>query len=509
MTRVLAVDVGTSAVKAAVVDDGAPVTVAEVAIPLATPRPGWAEQDPDDWWQATVEAVRTLGANSSPGEGLAGVDVVALTGQMQDLVALDVDGRAVRPAILYSDGRATAEHAQLEAELGDAWARAAGAPPDASNVAAKWRWLARHEPDAIERTASLLLGGHSVVARRLTGRSVCDPTTAATTGLFDVAGRSWWAPVVDAIDAPVPDVVAATSVTGELVSSAAAELGLPAGIPVVHANGDAVATTVGVIGRDLDRPYAYLGTSGWVATGVASPADVSGVVLLPGLDDQHWVGATPMPTAGAAIDWARRTLFVDDVRETGAGDRDDLAALDRIAGEACAAEHGVLFLPHLDGARFPVATPEATGVLVGVRRSTDRATVAAAVFEGVAHAVRQLLDVVASGGDELAVCGGAARSPVLRQAVADVTGRRVMLLPADHATVLGAATAATIALGGSPSAVAPLGDPVDPRPERHAVHRRSASSFDDLLPTMSPLLTRLVEIRSADDGTDPAVRPGA
>lgn len=508
MTTVLAIDVGTSAVKAAVVADGDVLGVAEVAHPLTTPRPGWSEQHPDDWWTATRRAVAELLGEPLVDRGA--IAAVAVTGQMQDLVPIDADGRPVRPAILYSDMRAVAEHDELIAEIGaERWATAVGSSPDASNVAAKWRWLLAHEAGSAAATTTVLFGAHSYVVALLTGERVCDPTTAATTGLYELGAATWWDEITAAIGIPLPTIVPATMVTGRLRTDAAEQLGLPDGLPVVHANGDAVATTVGVVGQELGRPYAYLGTSGWVAVASPTPPIGEGVIVLPGLDDGHWVGAAPMPTAGGALDWVRRTLVAPD--DTADGSGVDERGLDPIAADVSAAAEGVVFLPHLDGARIPVAAPDATGALVGVRRSTSRAVIASAALEGVAHAVRQLAEVVAPGAAELVVCGGAARSPLLRQVMADVCAVPVLHRPADHAAALGAAAAATIALGGSVRPPAALDAPVSPRPDRVEIQRRSAVVFDDLLPTMQRLLTRLVEIRSADGpaSSDPADRPDA
>lgn len=526
MTTVLAIDVGTSAVKAAVVADGEVLGVAEVAHPLSTPRPGWSEQHPHDWWTATRRAVAELLGDPLVDRGA--IAAVAVTGQMQDLVPIDADGRPVRPAILYSDVRAVTEHAELVEEIGaDRWADAVGAIPDASNVAAKWRWMRRHEPAHAEATTTVLFGAHSYVVALLTGQRVCDPTTAATTGLYELGAATWWDEITAAIGIPLPTIVPATMIAERLRTDAAEQLGLPDGLPVVHANGDAVATTVGVIGREFRRPYAYLGTSGWVAVASPTPPVGEGVIVLPGLDDDHWVGAAPMPTAGGALDWVRRMLVDATDDEGSASDQDgpddntdsaehshpdDLGpGLDAIAGDVSAAAEGVLFLPHLDGARIPLAAPDAAGVLIGVRRSTSRATIAAAALEGVAHAVRQLAEVVAPGAPDLVVCGGAARSAALRQVIAEVCAVPVLHRSADHAAVLGAATAAMIALGGVARPPATLDAPVSPRPDRVQIHRRSAVVFDDLLPTMQRLLTRLVEIRSADGpaSSDPADRPDA
>lgn len=476
MTRVLAIDVGTSTVKVAVVDDGAVTASADEGYALHSPQPGWAEQDPDDWWDATVRATRSVreAVNAAP------IHAVAVTGQMQDLVCLDADGVPTRPAILYSDVRAAAEHAGLVADLGTAWEAAIAATPDPSHVAAKWRWLTAHDPAAIGRTQRVLLGAAGLVVHRLTGVAACDPSTAATTGLYEVDALRWWTPLVEHLGMPLPALTGATDVVGSVGAAGAGALGIAAGTPVVHANGDAAATTIGVCGVALDRPYAYLGTSGWVAVSTAAPHRTPGVIVLPGLTPDSWMAAAQMSVAGAAIDWAREQLLGGATH----------AEFEALASSTCAASDGVLFVPYLDGTR---AVPEATGILVGARRTTTSATVAAAVAEGVAHAVRELLTNVAPASSELVVCGGAVRSQVLRQAIADVTGCVVVPVAAEHAAVLGAVTAAHVALGVDAAAVQPAGPPTVPDASRRSIHDQIASIFDAVVPTMSPLLTSLAE----------------
>ena len=252
---------------------------------------------------------------------------------------------------------------------------------------------------------------------------------------------------------------------------------------MLHANGDAVATTLGLLGTERNRPYAYLGTSGWVAVAEWTARRGSGVVELPGLSDDHWVSAAPIPAAGAVLDWARRELL------GGVGH----ASFDALASAQCAAAGGVLFIPHLDGTR---AMPDATGLLLGLRRTTASSTIAAAVVEGLAHAVRQLLSMVASGTDELIVCGGAARSAALRQAIADVVGCTVVELADEHAALIGATVVAHLALGAEPPALGEAMSVTTPDDVRQAVQARSASLFDEVLPTLAPTLSRIVGLRA-------------
>ena len=485
--RILAVDVGTTTAKAAVVVDGSIVEVAEAPVDLSHPAPGWAEQDPAQWWIAVVSAVRALRSASD-------LDAFVATGQMQDLVpvrgAAASGGGPVRPAILYSDQRAVHEHGELVAALGGDWARAALAQPDASNVAAKWMWLRNNEPDAAAATDVVLLGGAGYVVWCATGAATCDPTVAATTGLADVRANSWWAPVVGATQIPLPAIVGATSIAGYLTVSAAAELGLPPGLPVVHASGDAVATSIGVLGDSTDVPYAYLGTSGWVGVFATTPAPRDGVIVLPGPAADRWLSVMPVATAGGAADWARDTLLGGI----------DIASFDRLAGSGFAAAEGVGFVSQLDGTRFPVADPHAAGVLIGARRSTGREAVAAAVYEGVAQVLSAIADVVAPHTNgaraDLAVCGGGARSDVWCQVISDVTGRTVRRVNDDHASLRGAASCAGVALGGVPVGAATTLARFEPRQERHTQHAAMGRILDSLARSLTPAFAALADIRA-------------
>lgn len=496
MARILALDVGTTAVKAAIVDLAAGariVAIAESPLALATPAPGWAEQDPADWWQATRIAVAALEGDDVRVGGRLDVAAVAVTGQMQDLIALDAELAPVRAAILYSDVRADAEHRVLVDELGPAWTAAVGSAPDATNVAAKWRWLVAHEPHTVEATEVVAVGAHSVVVAHLTGIVRTDPTTAATTGYFDLRAGDWWAPSVTATGCPLAPVHAVREPVGPVTTDAAATLGLAEGVPVVLAPGDAVATTVGVLGDAVGAAYAYLGTSGWVAATAAAPRPAPGVIVLPGLGDEHWIHVAPMATACGALDWARAVLF-------GGIDHAGFDALAASADRPAAAD-GVVFLPHLDGVRTPDDAPDATGVLVGVRRATERATVAAAVQEGLAHAVRTLVELIAPDADPLRVCGGGSMSRQLCRTIADVTGVPVVALDSAHAAVVGAAVTAGPAIGAAADPTTTDAEVALPDAARRRAHLAIESSFADIVPNMRGLFHSLARARGGEAPT--------
>lgn len=489
-TRILALDIGTTAVKAGVFVDGAASLVVEEGYPLAYPSPGWVEQSPADWWDAAVRAVQRL-------DVATGVDAVALTGQMQDVVLLEGNGRPVRAAVLYADQRAVAEHDEVAAELGDAWPAAVGQAPDATNCVAKLRWLRAHDPTAWAAARAVTFGGAGAVVARMTGRVVCDPTTAATTGLYDVAADAWWAPAVHAagLDAEggprIAELVPSTEAAGGLTAESADALGLAAGTPVVCGAGDVIATTVGIVGLEPGGAYAYLGTSAWVAVTTAGPQPRPGVIVLPGLRADHAVATAPLAVGAGVADWARDALLGGI----------DAAGLDALAADACGAAEGVVFLPHLDGRRGDGADPHATGVLVGVRRSTSAATVAAAVLEGVAHALRGLVETVTPGRTELAVCGGAARSTAWLGVLADVLGMPVHAVADEQASLRGAVSCGLVALGHAP--LAPLGPErtVHPRPDRVRAHRAVVPLHDGLPDSLRSAFATLAAVRGSASPT--------
>ncbi|MEM9516919.1 MAG: FGGY family carbohydrate kinase [Actinomycetota bacterium] len=475
---VLALDVGTTAVKAGIVRGGA-ITAAASSSPLetSTPADGWVEQDADDWWAATVEAIAAL-----PPADLDDVDVVAVTGQMQDLLCIDGTGHPVRPVILYGDTRADRELGELLHALPD-WPHAVGRPPDPTAVAAKWRWLVDNEPNTVAATRHVVFGAGGEVVRRLTGAVMCDHTTASTTGMYELSARSWWPPIAKIDDLPVPPLDDRRP--WPMLPTFAEELGLPPTATVVLAPGDAAATTLGIVGTELDRAYAYLGTSGWVAAATDALPDTDGFVL-PGLNADHWVVAAPLIAAGATVDWAREVLL-------GGIDHDELDAL---AKGVCAATAGVLALPHLDGQRLPIADATARVALVGMGRSTDRAVIAAAILESVAHALRQLAELVAPEGEDFLVCGGGSRSDTWCQTIADVTGRTVHRTDDEHASLLGAAIAA-----GAESSPRPTTGSFPPDPLHHWAHRGAAAMFDALGPALRLTTEGLADLRNAADDT--------
>jgi xylulokinase len=320
------------------------------------------EQRPDDWAEAVEQVATRLLAKA--GEGVD-VCAIALSGQMQDVV-LVADGAALRPALLYSDVRASSEAQEIERKLGrDHIAATLDNYKGAASCLAKWLWLARHEARSLKAADVLLLGAHSYVAYRLTGgKAATDLTTASTTGLLHRGGSSGprWAndeigafvgldvsllphlPTSREVNTTGPRQL--TAPLGRVTEGAVSDLGLPrqlAGVPVFHGVGDVASTTIGATGLGAGGAYLYLGTSGWVATCVCDDDEnrmrkgdglFNLLHAVPGLCTL----AASMTTAGGNVEWAKKLLLPPG---------GSLADFDNLARCAPAASGGALYMPHV------------------------------------------------------------------------------------------------------------------------------------------------------------------
>lgn len=447
---ILGIDLGTSGVKAAVFDaTGRVLGSGFESYPTSQPEATWSEQDPGQWWSALVSAITAAGADAE-------VEVIGFSGHMQDLICLDSDQQVIRPAILYSDVRAGDATADLHRKLPD-WLGVTGNEQDASNVAAKIVWLRQHEPQVLQRTHTILLGAPGYAVLRAGGDATCDVTTASTTGLLDGMAREWASSVLAAVGLSkelLPRLDDQPSVAGHLGAGAAAELGLRPGIPLVHGMGDAGSTTDGFVGLEAGSAYAYLGTSGWIAS--VQPADPNhrpGPVhslILPGWDRRLRIGA--VMSAGGAAEWARHVHLggrayaeVDDSCEQ---------RLARVGTQGVP-----LCLPSLHGARTPIRDSNVRGTVVGINESTTAEDLYLAVLLGVAIDLRLATDAMGARPQSLPVIGGGASSPVWRQLLADAFDVEVLSTEADVDLVgaRSAASSAAVAVG-VPTSFRPLFD---------------------------------------------------
>jgi xylulokinase len=395
----LGVDVGTSSVKAVLVDEtGRVADQASAELPISRPKPLWSEQNPPDWWAATNRAV----ANLAPAARSA-AKAVGLTGQMHGAVLLDDADTPLRPAILWNDGRSHLECADLEAA--EPGSRAiTGNLAMAGFTAPKLLWVRKHEPEVFAKTRCVLLP-KDYVRLRMTGERASDLSDAAGTLWLDVGARAWSEAMLDATGltrAHMPSVHEGPEQTGRLRAELAEAWGM-ARVPVVAGGGDNAAGAAGVGVVDDGEAFLSLGTSGvlFLATSAYRPNPERAVHAfchcLPG----RWHLMSVMLSAASAVDWAARLVGADAGR---------LLAKAEERGRLDGRE---VFLPYLSGERTPHNDPHARGVLYGLDHDSDAAAVGQAVLEGVAFAFADGLDALLGSGAavrSISVIGGGARS---------------------------------------------------------------------------------------------------
>ena len=473
MTQLVGLDVGTTGVKAlALSPEGNVLARVEESYELSTPHPGWAEQDPEDWWRAAERALAALG-----GEPAA----IGLSGQMHGLVVLDDRDRVLRPAILWNDQRTEAECVEIEERVGLArLIQLTGNRALTGFTAPKLLWLRRHEPTTYAQVAHVLLP-KDYVRLRLTGEHAIDVADASGTLLFDVARRRWSQEMLEALQldpAWLPRALESPEVSGETV----------AGIPVAAGAGDQAAAALGV---GVDRPgpvSVVLGTSGVVFAALpAFAADPQARVhafchAVPG----GWHAMGVMLSAGGSLRWLRDVL----------GPRGGYDELTAAAEEWPAGTEGLSFLPYLSGERTPHADPHARAAYAGLTLRHHRGALVRAVLEGVAYGLRDSLELLRELGVDPRdgrVSGGGARSDLWLRILASVLRLPIRRTAADEGSAFGAALLGGVAAGvfrDVHEAVATcvrLLEPVDPDPQWVDAYEHGYRRFQLLYPALRPL----------------------
>ena len=478
----LGLDVGTSAVKALLVNEGDQVE-AEGSAPLsvARPQPLWSEQDPEDWWRAAESAVAQVRA-AAPAE-LRAVRAIGLSGQMHGATLLDSADRVLRPAILWNDGRSAAECEEL-ARLEPRLPEITGNLAFPGFTAPKILWVRRHEPEIASRVARVLLP-KDWLRLRLVGEAVSDMADASGTLWMDVGRRAWSEPMLAATgldQRAMPRLVEGDSAAGVLRSEVADAWGLGKGVIVAGGAGDNAA---GALGAGVARPgeaLLSLGTSGvlLLAGDRFAPNPQSASHAFCHALPARWVQTAVLLSAASCLAWAARAL--------GGIDPGVLAQ----EAEQSSGESGVLFLPYLSGERTPHNDAHLQGAFVGMTHETSRGDLARAVLEGVAFAFadgKQAL--LAAGGtiDSLLVSGGGAQSRFWGRILASALEAPLRYpAAADKGPCLGVARLARMATTGESAdqvctapaldaIVEPEADLVDALAERRARHQQALAGL--------------------------------
>jgi xylulokinase len=474
MSSLVGLDVGTTGVKAlAVSPEGEVLARVEEAYPLSTPHPGWAEQDPEDWWRAAESALAGL--------AVADIAAIGLTGQMHGLVVLDEHERVLRPAILWNDQRTAAECAEIEERLGlRRLVELTGNRALPGFTAPKLLWLRRHEPEVYEQITHVLLP-KDYVRMRMTGEPAIDATDASGTLLFDVARRRWSDEVLAALEIPpdwLPTVLESPAVAGHTSE----------GVPVAAGAGDQAA---GALGVGVDRPgplSVVLGTSGVVFAALpAFAANPEGRVhsfchAVP----NSWHAMGVMLAAAGSLRWLRDAVAPGEPFEP----------LTAEAEPWPPGAEGLLFLPYLAGERTPHADPNARAAFVGLSLRHDRGALVRAVLEGVAFGLRDSLELLRELGVEPQVgraSGGGARSELWLRIVASVLGVPLERTAVEEGAAYGAALLGGVAAGvfgdvhEAVAACVRVRDRIEPEPAWGDAYARAYQRFRALYPAIRSL----------------------
>jgi xylulokinase len=424
---------------------------------MATPHPLWAEQNPEDWWQATTIAVQGAVARAEDAiDHDVHISGIGLSGQMHGVVLLDDKGEVVTPAIIWCDGRSQAECDYITAHVGaNRLIELTSNPALVGFSASKLLWLRQHKPAEFARARKFLLP-KDYIRYRLTGEFATEVSDASGTLLFDVNKRTWSEQMLSLLEldpALLPPVHESQVVSAQLSPAVAAHLSLAAGTPVVGGGGDQAAGAVGTGIVQAGKISATIGSSGVVFAYSNKPVrDEQGRVhtfchAVPGA--WHVMGVTQ--GAGLSLRW-----FRDEV----AGELEKLAAahthrdvyevMMEQAAQAPAGSDGLLFLPYLMGERTPHLDPKARGVWCGLTAAHTRSHLTRSVLEGVTYSLRDSLEIILEMGlpvEEIRASGGGAKSSLWRQIQADVFEREVVTVNAAEGPAYGAALLAGVGTG--------------------------------------------------------------
>lgn len=500
----LGIDLGTTGVKSLLLrEDGSVAGAATAELSLAIPRPGWSEQNPEEWWTATCAGVRAvLEKTGVPPQAIVGL---GCSGQMHGATLLDRAGAVLRPCILWNDQRSAPQCDEITRRAGGRarLLELVANPALAGFTAPKLLWVRQHEPELWARVATVLLPKDYLVYR-LTGELGTEVSDAAGTLLLDVRRRAWSDEMLALLELPrsiVPLCRESSEIAGLLTAEAATACGLVAGTPVVAGGADNACAAVGTGVISPGRLMGSIGTSGTMVAPTSSPeVDPGGRAhtfchAVPGT----WYVMGVMLSAGGALRWFRDAWCQDEAEQAAREGRDSYDLLMELAQQAPAGAEGLLFLPYLSGERTPHGDPHARGVFCGLTLRHGKSHLVRAVVEGVTFGMRDSLEIIRALGlpaSEIYATGGGARSAFWRQVQADVYGVPVVPEQAGEGPALGAALLAGAGTGvfaleeGAARAVR-SGDPVQPSAGQRALYDGAYARYDKLYPALKDLFPLL------------------
>ncbi|MBQ8081210.1 MAG: xylulokinase [Clostridia bacterium] len=511
MQYLIGVDLGTSGTKTVLFDiNGGEIASASREYPLYQPKNGWAEQEPEDWWNAAVQTIGEVLQKSGVNAGdIAGL---SLSGQMHGLVLTDDQGRALGRSIIWCDNR-TIEACEEFTRLAGGRERLiqiSANPALTGFTAGKLLWVREHCPELWARASHIQLP-KDYVRLRLTGRYHMDMSDASGTNLLDVPHRCWSQEIAERIGLSMemlPPLLESADIAGYVTEEAARLTGLRAGTPVAAGAGDNMAAAIGTGVVRQGRAFTTIGTSGVVfAHSDTVQIDPSGRVhtfcaAVPG-------GYTVMSAslaAGLSLKWARDRFFQAEVQVAEEMGTDSYALMNQEAAQSPIGANRLIYLPYLMGERSPLLDPEARGAFIGLSAMHTRRDIARAVMEGVMYSQWQNLNVLRAmrvAPNVMLACGGGAKSPFWRQMMADMFEMPVSTLQNTEGPALGAAILAGVAAGvynDVPTACERLlkeNEPLLPDSGRHAAYDPFFHLYEALYPALKDAFHELAQLEKA------------
>ena len=490
MKYYIGVDLGTSAVKLLLMNDkGAIEKIVSREYPLYFPQPGWSQQNPEDWWNGTVDGIREL-ISGIDGNLVAGI---SFGGQMHGLVILDEADQVIRPAILWNDGRTAAQTDYLNQVVGkEALARNTANIAFAGFTAPKLLWVREQEPENFARIAKIMLP-KDYLAYRMTGVFCTDYSDASGMLLLDVKNRCWSEEMLKTCGVrkeQMPRLYESYEKVGTLKPEVAGQLGLSCDCLVAAGAGDNAAAAVGTGTVGEGKCNLSLGTSGTIFISSDNfRMDSHNALHAFAHADGHYHLMGCMLSAASCNKW-----WMEEIIQT-----EDYAKEQEKIGTL--GENHVYFLPYLMGERSPHNDPNARGTFIGITMDTTRAQMTQAVLEGVAFAIRDSFEVARSLGisiDRTMICGGGAKSPLWKKIMANVLNIQVDVPQIEEGPAMGAAMLAAVADGTFASVkeaadcVVRVKETISPDPALAAAYDRQYRKFAQIYPAVRELFPKIL-----------------
>jgi xylulokinase len=507
MSFVLGIDLGTSSVKAILVSEGGEIIASSSqGYPIYSPHPGWTEQDPEEWWESTIRAVRASIHQShiKPSQ----IKAVGLSGQTHGTVLVGKNLLPLRKAIIWMDQRSIAQTQWLQQSIGKRLSRITGLPIATGFMAPSLLWIRENESGIWKKIYQFLLP-KDYIRLKLTGNLASDVTDAGGTLLLDTGKRKWSPETLQKLEIPAsfaPPLYESCQVTGKITKKAAKEISLKEGTPVSGGGADQIMGAVGNGIVEPGRVACSIGTGGLVVTSMDHPqvAPEKGLHTIPHAIAGKWVLMGAILSGGSSLSWFYKQVI--SAKEKTLKGENSYRSLFREVLPSPAASKGLIFLPYLKGERTPYLDPQARGAFIGLSLQHNRRDLTRAIMEGVVFALRQSLEKFKELGIEITsviTWGGGAKNKLWRQIQADIFNVPILISPTQEGSAYGAAVTAAVSIGIFSSIKEAckewirIKEKILPNPKNVAVYDRAYHIYRNLYPKLKDDFHGLSELATS------------